>query len=259
VRDEGLDRAIAAAGGVGGLARKIGISQPSLSNWNRVPAQRVIAVEAATGISRNDLRPDLYSEPAVSDGPIDPIDLARAQEYLLLASLLSAAPSTRRLDQLAALTGDATPLGRAHAALAEAAAIAVAAKVEREYFDLFVGLGRGEFLPYASYYLAGFLNERPLSRLRSDLAALGIERAADNSEPEDHAAILCEIMAGFAGGRFAGSSDVERAFFEKHLAPWMGRLFADIESSENATFYRAVGTLGRTLIEIETEAFTFAN
>ncbi|WFU44358.1 Cro/CI family transcriptional regulator [Bradyrhizobium sp. CB82] len=259
MRDDGLDRAIDAAGGVAKLARKIGISQPSVSNWSKVPAQRVIAVEAATGVSRNDLRPDLYSEPLVSEELIDPVDAARSREYLLLATLLSAAPSEKLLDQLAALTGDATQLGRAHAALAVAAAGAVAAKVEREYFDLFVGLGRGELLPYASYYLTGFLNERPLSRLRADLTALGIQRVANGSEPEDHAAILCEIMAGLAGGRFEASSEAQRAFFEKHVAPWMGRLFADIESAESANFYRAVGALGRAFVEIETEAFTFAN
>ncbi|MEH2508796.1 TorA maturation chaperone TorD [Nitrobacteraceae bacterium AZCC 1564] len=259
MRDDGLDRAIDAAGGVAQLARKIGISQPSVSNWNKVPVQRVIAVETATGVSRNQLRPELYSEPSSSGEPLDPVDAARAQEYLLLATLLSAPPSRKLLDQLAALQGDATPLGRAHAALAEAAAGAVTEKVAREYFDLFVGLGRGELLPYASYYLTGFLNERPLSRLRADLAALGIERVANNSEPEDHAAILCEIMAGFAEGRFEASFDAQRAFFEKHIAPWFGRLFADIELAENAAFYRAVGMLGRAFIEIEMEAFTFAN
>ncbi|MBP0115208.1 MULTISPECIES: molecular chaperone TorD family protein [Bradyrhizobium] len=259
MRDDGLDRAIDAAGGIAQLARKIGISQPSVSNWTRVPAQRVVAVEAATGVSRNDLRPDLYSEQAGSAELVDPIDAARAQEYALLALLLSAPPSKRLLDQLAALSGDATPLGRAHAALAEAAASAVAAKVEREYFDLFVGLGRGELLPYASYYLTGFLNERPLSRLRGDLTTLGIEPVANNFEPEDHAAILCEIMAGLAGGRFDASPEAQRAFFEKHVSPWMGRLFTDIESARDAGFYRAVGALGRTFIEIETEAFTFAS
>ena len=258
MRDDGLDRAIDAAGGVAQLARKIGISQPSVSNWSKVPAQRVIAVEAATGISRGELRPDLFSK-QLSVAPVDPVDAARSHEYLLLATLLSAAPSGKLLDQLAALTGDATPLGRAHIALAAAAAGAVPAKVEREYFDLFVGLGRGELLPYASYYLTGFLNERPLSRLRADLAALGIERVANGSEPEDHAAILCEIMAGLAGGRFEAPSDAQRAFFEKHVAPWMGRLFDDIEGAEHATFYRAVGALGRAFIEIEMEAFTFAN
>ncbi|BBC01101.1 MULTISPECIES: Cro/CI family transcriptional regulator [Bradyrhizobium] len=259
VRDAGLERAIDAAGGVAELARKIGISQPSVSNWSKVPAQRVIAVEAATGISRDNLRPDLYSEPLNAEAPIDSVDVARAQEYLLLATLLSAAPSGELLDQLAALAVDATPLGRAHAGLAAAAANAVPAKVEREYFELFTGLGRGELLPYASYYLTGFLNERPLSRLRADLAASGIERIANNSEPEDHAAILCEIMAGFAGGRFPAPFDTQRAFFGKHVAPWMGRLFADIERAESAVFYRAVGALGRAFIEIETEAFTFAN
>jgi TorA maturation chaperone TorD len=259
VRDDGLDRAIDAAGGIAQLARKIGISQPSVSNWTRVPAQRVVAVETATGVSRNELRPDLYGEQGNSAEHVDPIDAARAREYALLAVLLSAPPSKRLLDQLAALSGDATPLGRAHAALADAAASAVPAKVEREYFDLFVGLGRGELLPYASYYLTGFLNERPLSRLRGDLRTLGIERIASNSEPEDHAAILCEIMSGLADGRFDASPEAQRAFFEKHVSPWMGRLFADMENAADARFYRAVGALGRTFIEIETEAFTFAS
>ncbi len=138
MRDDGLDRAIDAAGGIAQLARKIGISQPSVSNWTRVPAQRVIAVETATGVPRTDLRPDLYDEQVGSAELIDPIDAARAREYALLAALLSAPPSKRLLDQLAALTGDATPLGHAHAALADAATTAVAVQVEREYFELFV-------------------------------------------------------------------------------------------------------------------------
>src|SRR6267154_1316101 len=92
LRDSGLDRAIDAAGGIAQLARKIGVAQPSVSNWNRVPAQRVIAVEAATGVSRKLLRPDLYSELAVPDDAVDPVDAGRGQEYALLAILLSAAP-----------------------------------------------------------------------------------------------------------------------------------------------------------------------
>lgn len=202
MRDAGLERAIDAAGGVAQLARRIGIAQPSVSNWNRVPAQRMIAVESATGVSRKVLRPDLYSDPAVTDEAVDPIDAGRAQEYVVLAALLSSAPPAALLEQIAQLSGDTTPLGRAHVALADAASIAVASEVEREYFDLFVGLGRGELLPYASYYLTGFLNERPLSRLRDDLAVLGIERVENNLEPEDHAATLCEVMAGFAAARF---------------------------------------------------------
>jgi TorA maturation chaperone TorD len=261
VRDAGLERAIDAAGGVAELARKIGIAQPSVSNWNRVPAQRVVAVESVTGVSRKVLRPDLYGEPAGTDDAVDPIDAGRAQEYTLLATLLAAAPSAALLAQIAQLNGDATPLGRAHAALADAASISImaAGEVEREYFDLFIGVGRGELLPYASYYLTGFLNERPLSRLRDDLATLGIERVENSFEPEDHAATLCEIMAGLAAARFPASPETQRAFFEKHVSRWMGRLFADMEKAENASFYRSVGTFGRVLLEIESEAFTFAN
>jgi TorA maturation chaperone TorD len=259
LRDAGLERAIGAAGGVAELARKIGIAQPSVSNWDRVPAQRVIAVEAATGVSRKELRPDLYSERSELADAVDPVDAGRAQEYALIATMLASAPSAALLEQIARLNGDATALGRAHAALADAASIAVAADVEREYFDLFVGLGRGELLPYESYYLTGFLNERPLSRLRDDLATLGIERVENSFEPEDHAATLCEVMAGLAAARFAASPEAQRAFFEKHVSRWMGRLFADMEKAENAKFYRSVGTLGRVLLEIESEAFTFAN
>jgi len=255
MRDAGLDEAIRVAGGVGALARKIGISQPSISNWGRVPAERVLAVEAATGVDRSVLRPDLYSERHPNGGDVEEVDTARAQEYTLLAALLSRAPDQALLDRLAALRGDASPLGVAHAALAEAASRTTAERAEREYFDLFIGLGRGELLPYGSYYQSGFLYERPLARLREQLARLGIERADGESEPEDHAAILCEIMAGLINGRLPAETGADRDLFEKHLSPWIGRFFADLEQAEAADFYRHVGTLGRLFVNIETEAF----
>ena len=126
MRDAGHNRAIDAAGGIAQLARKIGIAQPSVSNWSKVPAERVIAVEAATGVSRKQLRPDLYTELAVPHDGVDPVDAGRAQEYALLGALLSYAPSNALLGQIARLRDDATPLGHAHAAVAEAASIAVA-------------------------------------------------------------------------------------------------------------------------------------
>ena len=158
-------------------------------------------------------------------------------------------PASRRLP------GDASPLGAAHAAVAEAARNADAADVEREYFALFVGLGRGELLPYGSYYLSGFLHDRPLARLREDLAKLSLERTNSQAEPEDHAAILCEVMAGVVSRRFPAAPGSDRLLFEKHLAPWLGRFFADLERAKSADFYRAVGALGRAFIDIETEAF----
>ena len=250
--EPGLDEAIRAAGGVTELARKIGISQPSVSSWSRVPAERVLSVEGATGVARAILRPDLYGD---QHDQSDEVDATRSQEYALLAALLGGAPDTALLGRIAKLRGDATPLGVAHAALAQAADGANAEKIAREYFDLFIGVGRGELLPYGSYYLTGFLNERPLARLREDLRALSIERVETQSEPEDHAAILCEIMAGLIGGQFPVAVEKERQVFEKHLAPWIGRFFADLSVAEAADFYRHVGVVGRLFIEIETQGF----
>jgi len=188
-------------------------------------------------------------------GIMDEIDTARAQEYALLATLLARAPDAQLFLRLARLQGDATPLGRAHVALAEAARRTTVERVEREYFDLFVGIGRGELLPYGSYYLSGFLYERPLARLRAALSRLGIERSAGHAEPEDHAATLCEIMAGLAGGSFSAPPQAQREFFEHHVAPWMGRFFTDLEQAQAADFYRTAGTLGRVFIQLETDAF----
>jgi TorA maturation chaperone TorD len=183
------------------------------------------------------------------------IEQARAQEYAFLSLLLARAPDAALLERLTQLRGDATPLGLVHAALSEAASLTDVGRVEREYFDLFIGLGRGELLPYGSYYLTGFLHERPLARLRAHLARLGVERAEGIPEPEDHAAILCEIMAGLISGRLAVAAGSDREFFEQHLAPWIGRFFGDLEGAERADFYRRVGALGRTFIEIEKGAF----
>jgi len=250
MRDPGLSEAIRAAGGVSELARQIGISQPSVSNWNRVPAERVVSVETATGVDRAVLRPDLYGSAEVDD-----VDTARAQEYALLAALLMRAPDASLLSKLSALRGDASPLGLAHAALAEAAERTTVEKIEREYFELFIGLGRGELMPYGSYYLTGFLHERPLARLREDLSRIGIVRAEGIVEPEDHVGILCEIMSGLASRRLPAPSGSDRLIFEKHMAPWIGRFFTDMENAAAADFYRRLGTLGRVYIEIETEGF----
>jgi TorA maturation chaperone TorD len=255
MRDPGLDEAIRAAGGVGALAKKIGISQPSVSNWLHTPAERVLAVEAVTGVDRAILRPDLYAEHHSAAEGVDDVDAARAQEYALLSTLLARAPDQALLERLAGLRGDATPLGLAHIAVADAASRTSAEQIEREYFDLFIGLGRGELLPYGSYYLTGFLHERPLARLREHLAQLGIERAAGRAEPEDHAATLCEVMAGLAGRRFSAPPGADRELFEAHLAPWIGRFFADLERAKAADVYRHIGTLGRVFMAIETKAF----
>jgi TorA maturation chaperone TorD len=229
--DPGRDNAIRPAGETTELARRIGISRPSESHRSRLPV------------------------PCGQPGEPDDVDAARAQEYALLAVLLARAPDAGLLERIARLCGDGTPLGVAHSALAQAANEASADSVAREFFDLFIGVGRGELLPYGSYYLTGFLNERPLARLREDLRALGIERVETQREPEDHAAILCEIMAGLIGGQFPAQVETQRQIFEKHLAPWIGRFFADMTVADAADFYRHVGTVGHRFIEVEREAF----
>lgn len=176
---------------------------------------------------------------------VDDLDEARGQIYSLFVMLLLRSPDVAALNRIAKLHGDATPLGRAHLALAQAAGNASAARIEREYFALFIGVGRGELLPYGSYYLTGFLNERPLARLRQDLRTHGIERAEGGVEPEDHAASLCEIMAGMASGQFAITARMQQRFFEKHLAPWVGGFFVNLERPEAADFYRHLGARGR--------------
>ena len=113
-------------------------------------------------------------DPAFQEGSeliVEDVDRARAQEYALLATLLSHSPDARMIGRLALLRGDASPLGVTHTALAEVAAKANAATVKAEYFDLFDGLGGSGFLPYASYYLTGSLYGRPLARLRQALSA----------------------------------------------------------------------------------------
>ena len=189
------------------------------------------------------------------DGIIDEIDVLRGSEYALLAVLMGAAPNADLLSRVAGLRGDATALGMAHLELADAARAAHESAVSREYFNLFVGVGRGEFLPYGSWYQTGFLHERPLARVREDLDILGVERDGPSKEPEDHIAILCEVMAGMAQGRFEGDLDAQARFFERHIEPWAARFFADLELCAAATFYKSVARVGRTFIELEAEAF----
>lgn len=187
---------------------------------------------------------------------VDEVDIARAAEYSLLATLLARSPDSEMLHRLSKLRGDDTRLGLEHTALGKAAARTDAERAAREYFGLFVGLGRGELMPYASHYLTGFVHGRPLANLRQSLQRLGIERVETQSEPEDHAAILLEIMAGMCGGDIDTPHGMQREFFSDYLAPWIGRFFSDLEKNNSMEFYAAVGKLGRIFMEIESQSFS---
>lgn len=187
-------------------------------------------------------------------------DTLRSQQWGLLARLLASTPDAPFLSALAGLEGDTSPLGQAYRGLARAAREASPKAIEREFFELFIGVGRGELLPYASFYLTGFLNERPLADLRRDLAAMGVARAEGRHEPEDHIASLCDIMAGLALGEFdAGALGCggagEAGFFARHVAPWAGQFFDDLAVAPSAAFYRQVAEIGRVFVDIEARAF----
>jgi TorA maturation chaperone TorD len=184
----------------------------------------------------------------------------RARCYGLLAQLLREPPGAETLQLLASFQTDGTAIGGPLAELGAAARASSLTAVRDEYNELFIGLTRGELVPYASYYLTGFLYEKPLARLRGDMAKLGIARADASTEPEDHAASLCEIMAGLIVGAFGAPADVaaQSAFFDAHLAPWLGRFFEDLEGASAARLYKPVGAFGRLFMGIESEAFAMA-
>lgn len=188
----------------------------------------------------------------------DEVDRARASHYALLGSLMLRAPTEPALALLAETRAAPTPLGLANIALAEAAAQTDPDRVRREFFNLFIGVGRGELVPYASFYLTGFLNDQPLARLRSDLARLGLCRAEKHFDPEDHIGSLCEVMCGLVDGSFGLPASEAETFHARHLAPWAERFFAELEMAAAGRFYGAVGRLGRTFLEIERDAYAIA-
>ncbi|TDK50168.1 TorD/DmsD family molecular chaperone [Antarcticimicrobium luteum] len=187
-------------------------------------------------------------------------DKLRADLYDFLSALLAGPPPRGLLEQTARLTGDSSPLGQAIGTLSNLAGKTTERGAEREFTDLFIGIGRGELVPYASYYMTGFLNEKPLAALRADMAARAIERAANVYEPEDNIASLMEMMAGLIEGRFGAPATLaqQRAFFSRHISPWAGHFFSDLEGAKTSVLYAPVGTIGRLFMEIEREAFRMA-
>ncbi len=184
-------------------------------------------------------------------------DRLRADLYNYLGVILSKPADDMLISQTAGLSGDDSPLGEAISTLAKVAKLSKPRAVQSEFNKLFIGLGRGELLPYASYYLTGFLNEKPLATLRQDMTAYGMARADTVFEPEDNIASLMEMMGAQIVGRFGTPADLARqkTFFNKHIAPWASHFFSDLEGAKNSVFYAPVGTVGRVFMEIETEAF----
>jgi TorA maturation chaperone TorD len=195
--------------------------------------------------------------------PIAEEDRQRALAYGMLARVLAAPPNAEMLEGLGRITTSGPPSSAATALdeLAAAARRTTPAALDDEYHALFIGVSGGELNPFGSYYLTGFMYEKPLAHLRGDMARLGIARRDEVKEPEDHIAMLCEMMAGLITGELGdapASLVAQQAFFDAHLGSWAPRFFEDLETAEAAQFYRAVGKIGRLFMEIEQQAFAMA-
>lgn len=198
---------------------------------------------------------------AVTDPQISEEDRLRADLYNFLGLILAGPADEMLLAQTASLSGDDSALGQAINTMAKMARISRPKAVESEYNKLFIGLGRGELLPYASYYLTGFLNEKPLALLRQDMSRLGLARAPNVFEPEDNIASLMELMGAMIVGRFGAPTSLreQKAFFNRHIAPFASHFFGDLEAAKTSIFYAPVGSVGRAFMEIETEAFRLSS
>jgi TorA maturation chaperone TorD len=255
-----VDAVIDSFGGLSRLARALGHTHvTTVQGWKdrgAIPLKhhaRILDAAQRLGIQLR--RYDLLDEISVAD--ISEEDAARARCYSLLAHLLHSPPSEALLGIVRGLDGDGSELGQALHALASVAQQTSVEAAEREYSTLFIGVARGELLPYASYYLTGFLQERPLADLRGDMAKLGIARREDVPDPEDHIGALCEMMSGLIAGAFGEPAplDVQRQFFARHIGVWAPRFFEDLQAAKAAVLYMPVGRLGRVFMTIEAEAF----
>lgn len=185
-------------------------------------------------------------------------DQLRADMYSFLANLLRAEPSAELVNQLTKLESDESPIGKSIKTLSKLASSLDLPTIRDEYVRIFIGVGRGEILPFASYYLTGFLKDKPLAKLRNDMKEIGIQLAENVKEPEDHIASLFDMMSGLILGKFSKKFSIgeQKDFFNKHLAPWVDLLMRDIESSRIAVFYSPIGTIGREFMEIERSSFS---
>ncbi len=179
----------------------------------------------------------------------------RANTYVALGALLSAPAGDDLLNAIRSMepaTAPETPLEMAWEMLRKAAESGDIAAIDDEYHDLFIGVGRGQVVPYGSWHLTGFLMEKPLGLLRAELRRLGFERRGDVPESEDHIAALCQVMAAIIT-----SEDIDfatqRNFYNEHLSPWVADFLNQLQAAPAADFYRAVGNLGECFFSVENQ------
>ena len=188
-------------------------------------------------------------------------ELARSELYGLLALLYYAQPATELIAKLGVAVTDAPAAGaileEPWRALVGLARELSPQAIQTEYDSLFGGIGKPEVYLYGSHFLSGFLNEKPLVRLRADLAALGLARAQGMSETEDHLAYLCEVMRYLIASDDVAAASLtrQREFFSNQLQPWVRMLCDQLEQHPKARFYAALARLTRAFMDVEAQGF----
>lgn len=212
-----------------------------------------------------------HATPLIATGllPLTREEQARADLYALIARLLITPPEPGLLEALAGAdaldaAGHEHPLDLAWENLVLAAGILDAEAIHEEFDTLFISAGTPQINPYASLYLGGFLHEKPLVALRTELAQLGLTRIAGVGETEDHLAALCEAMRIMIAGDFGGMAlrqpiERQKQFFERHIASWSSRCLDDICALPEANFYRRVAEFAREFFLVEAQAFDMAD
>lgn len=188
-------------------------------------------------------------------------EVARAELYGLLAQLWLGPPDEALLQQFRVAVTQAPQTGGLLEAPWEQLVAAMratdAAAAATEHEALFMGVGKPEVFLYGSYYLSGFLHEKPLATLRADLATLGLTKDRDRGETEDHVAYVFEVMRYLIAGDDAGVCNLEqqRRFFRAHVQSWVEALCDAVDAHPRADTWRAVAGLTRAFVQVETQGF----
>ncbi|HDM8139117.1 TPA: molecular chaperone [Vibrio harveyi] len=178
----------------------------------------------------------------------------RTEIYLVLSALFRSAPSEDMIEFLTSLEVEPSEsaMQKAWVALQQAAKDSNREALEDEYQDLFIGIGRGEVMPFGSWHMTGAMMEKPLAEIRHDLELLGFERDENVKEPEDHIAALCEVMSMLTGEE----EDLQQAVFNKHIAPWFNSFAQQLENAESANFYKPAAQLCEAFLTLEQVRFS---
>ena len=177
----------------------------------------------------------------------------RTEIYLVLSALFRSAPSEEMIEFLTSLEVEPSEsaMQKAWIALQQAAKDSNREALEDEYQDLFIGIGRGEVMPFGSWHMTGAMMEKPLAEIRHDLELLGFERDENVKEPEDHIAALCEVMS-----MLTGEEDLQQTVFNKHIAPWFNSFTQQLENAESANFYKPAAQLCEAFLTLEQVRFS---